>query len=477
MVAVAILGVTARAYCYKADVADISGSKYFPAVRQELAKARKSVSLVMYMIELSSNEDAKVNQLVEELIKAKRRGVDVEVIVDKDIGTATFGWEAKIRSTQAYKRLREANIKAYYDEPGKFMHSKAIVIDKEIVILGSANWTLAALERNIETNVLIKSKELAKDILNYIETIKKGEGVEEYLDPLGEFTAVNEDFLVSPGLAPLMVKKHDERAFDIYLYLLWKAGADKSELELSYEGLAKYLGIYEGWNATDYRRQIIKALRRLEQGYKLIKFKGQHGKDGIVTLLKSGESSKEMVAVPIYYFDSGWSRNLSLRAKFCYLINLYYSKRSGMAPFWSKSVPTITKQFGGVYHGVISQGMDELRRKRLIEVDYDVLTGKPYDKRRPKMYKALRLYDLKKLDSEIKGVEEKYGIEKFAKARRYAGIVFEENNPAVIEDIILKTEEYGRDKVRKAFNIAGLKSTDNPKRTYRYTVGVIEGLR
>lgn len=44
----------------------------------------------------------------------------------------------------------------------------------------------------------------------------------------------------------------------------------------------------------------------------------------------------------------------------------------------------------------------------------------------------------------------------------------------VIKDIIIKTEKYGKEKVKNAFGIIDRKNIDNPKRTYNYVVGIIE---
>ncbi|MDP2938492.1 MAG: hypothetical protein Q8O13_00185 [Candidatus Omnitrophota bacterium] len=90
------------------------------------------------------------------------------------------------------------------------------------------------------------------------------------------------------------------------------------------------------------------------------------------------------------------------------------------------------------------------------------------------MYKLLKLYDPKELGLKLKTIEDKYGRQAYTKARRYAEIVFEENNPLVIEDIILKTKQYGEKKIKKAFDIVALKNIDNPKRSYGYAVGIIE---
>lgn len=85
LIALAVLGITARVYCYEAEVIDISGRKYFPAVKEALAKAEKSIKLVMFTIESperrgqSQNSgqtpsSSKVSQLIEALIEAKKRG-------------------------------------------------------------------------------------------------------------------------------------------------------------------------------------------------------------------------------------------------------------------------------------------------------------------------------------------------------------------------------------------------------------------
>ena len=157
-----MLGITARVFCYQADVTDISGVKYFPAVEDAISKAEKSIYVVMFTIESSmSKPDSKSNQLIDVLIEAKKRGVDVEVVLDQNVDFVqrrhAGDWETKIKSTRAYKRLKDAGIKVFYDEPTRYAHAKCVIIDKKIVILGSTNWTEASFDNNIETSVLINS--------------------------------------------------------------------------------------------------------------------------------------------------------------------------------------------------------------------------------------------------------------------------------------------------------------------------------
>jgi len=486
LIALAVLGITARAFCYQADVTDISGSKYFSAVNEAIAKAEKSINVVMFAVESSlSRPDSKPNKLINALIEAKNRGVDVEVILDQNVDFVqrrhSSDWEAKIKSTRAYKRLKEAGIKVYYDEPARYTHAKAVIIDKKIAILGSTNWTESSFDNNIETSILVNSPELAEEILAYLKTIKIDTKIDEYLDTIGPSVPIAWEFMDNPKFASLLVKDQAERAFDVYLYLLWKYdGNPQAKLTLFYDDLAKYLGIYEGWTSENYRRQIIKIFRKLEQKYKLLKFEPRYAKEATITLQNYDEGmgvytipDELYFELPEDYFKLGWNRELSLRAKFCYLINLANTDISDIKPYWSKSVNTITKQFGDIGQDVIHKGMNELRRKKLLEVKYDELSGKLYEERRPKMYKLLKLYDPKERQSRLKAIEEKYGKSEYLKAVKYAEIVFEENNPEVIEDIILKTKQYGKKEIGRVFGEVGRKNIDNPKRTYTYVLRII----
>jgi len=233
--------------------------------------------------------------------------------------------------------------------------------------------------------------------------------------------------------------------------------------------------------ATAYRRQIIKVLKKLDSKYKLIKFTPRYAKEANIVLLDYTDANKDYTlptkdcfGLPDDYFKLGWYKILSLRAKFCYMINLLNGSNSDILPFWSKSINQITQECGNISGHILFKGMDELRRKRLIEVEYDDLTDKPYDKRSPKTYRVLPFFDFDLLVKEIDALEQKYGKTTFDRARAYAQIVFEAYNPQVIEDIINKEKEYGKPALKKAFKIVAQKNTDNPKKTYGYVVGILE---
>jgi hypothetical protein len=115
-----------------------------------------------------------------------------------------------------------------------------------------------------------------------------------------------------------------------------------------------------------YRRQINKTLRKLNETYNLITVEFHFGKNAEVKSLdiknktKPYEYPKEnYYLLPKKYYGYQWNIRLSLRAKYCYLINLYISQE-GNGKTWSLSREDISEKFG-LISGTISDGMNELR--------------------------------------------------------------------------------------------------------------------
>ena len=118
------------------------------AIVQELNKAQKSILVQAY----SFTSDP----IAEGLIDAHQRGVKVEVLMGKR--------ESDRESSQAGV-LAENGVPVKIDN--HVVHSKVMVIDEEIVITGSFNFTPRA-ERNLENLLIIRDKVLAgKYIKNF----------------------------------------------------------------------------------------------------------------------------------------------------------------------------------------------------------------------------------------------------------------------------------------------------------------------
>jgi phosphatidylserine/phosphatidylglycerophosphate/cardiolipin synthase-like enzyme len=148
----------------QASITPINDRDYFGATKTAFEEAIDSIHIVLYgakHYESPLDGNTQVNDLIAELGEAVARGVEVKVIFDQD-------WNNIAETTIHLKSL---GIDVEFDSKDTRTHSKFIVIDGKILIIGSTNWSYHALQLNHEANVLIKSKELAKQYESYFDKI------------------------------------------------------------------------------------------------------------------------------------------------------------------------------------------------------------------------------------------------------------------------------------------------------------------
>lgn len=87
------------------------------------------------------------------LLEARRRGIRVEVILDKG---------QKGDRYSSYTFLMNSGIPTYLDDKHAIAHNKVIIVDRQAVVTGSFNFTRAAEEKNAENLLIIRSEALAR---------------------------------------------------------------------------------------------------------------------------------------------------------------------------------------------------------------------------------------------------------------------------------------------------------------------------
>lgn len=101
-------------------------------IKKLLRTAQKTIQVAMFTF---TRQD-----FTEELIRAFLRGVKVEVVIDRYSGGGT--------SHKVAKALDTHHIEVTLSTGNKLLHHKFALIDGEILINGSANWTKAAFQEN-----------------------------------------------------------------------------------------------------------------------------------------------------------------------------------------------------------------------------------------------------------------------------------------------------------------------------------------
>lgn len=130
------------------DVGDKNIQVYFSpnkfiintVILPEIARAQDYIYLSMFLI---TN-----NKIVQSLIDAHKRGVEIRMIIDAHHALQPYS---------KHEELRKAGIKVKVENWAGKMHAKTVIIDDKTVITGSANWTYSAFKYNDENLLIFKN--------------------------------------------------------------------------------------------------------------------------------------------------------------------------------------------------------------------------------------------------------------------------------------------------------------------------------
>lgn len=115
------------------------------AIVHELDNAKTSVLVQAYSFTSAP--------IAKALLNAHKRGIKVEVILDKSQRTEKYS---------SADFLANSGIPTNIDSAHAIAHNKVMIIDGETVVTGSFNFTKAAEEKNAENLLIIRDKALAE---------------------------------------------------------------------------------------------------------------------------------------------------------------------------------------------------------------------------------------------------------------------------------------------------------------------------
>lgn len=122
------------------------GENCAPKIIHEINSENNSILVQAY--QLTSADIAAA------LVKAKRRGVTVKIILDKS--------QYNLKRYSSALFFDHMGVPIWIDNKPAIAHNKIIILGNDTVITGSYNFSKAAETRNAENLMIIKSKELAK---------------------------------------------------------------------------------------------------------------------------------------------------------------------------------------------------------------------------------------------------------------------------------------------------------------------------
>ena len=119
-----------------------------------IKKSEKSVKVAIFSF---TDEN-----LADELVKSDIKGINVTILVERT--------QRNVQNSQ-YARLRDFGLDIRVDGNKQNMHHKFIVIDDNIVITGSPNFSWSGFNRNDENMLIIQDKSLASEYRNEFDRL------------------------------------------------------------------------------------------------------------------------------------------------------------------------------------------------------------------------------------------------------------------------------------------------------------------
>lgn len=232
---------------------------YLPRLLTLLKAAQRRIRIA----HLSFYEGKPTKQIEDALIQAKKRGVEVQVLLEDSVQPNPL----------AIAGLKQAGIDAKLDTNRKMTHLKLVIVDDRWILMGSTNWSTSSLNFNHETNVLIQSPKLVKFYVRYYQLLWGDPGSSVLVDSVqdGNFQAYREGQFTSLVLPLLKTAQKEIRLMLYALVTYTNASADASRLVKAL-GDAQKRGVrvrvlleMSDWNKTlnSQNRETAKALKRL----------------------------------------------------------------------------------------------------------------------------------------------------------------------------------------------------------------------
>lgn len=145
----------------------LSGDDWAPTFCAYLDAAQHSIEIAQYCITTKWDTSPGVSGNVYAALRAARaRGLTCRALLARHKQSSVsrnFNQFADIQMTGSGWIVRRA-------KPKNLLHSKLCIIDREHIILGSHNFTMAASISNIDLSILISGRELARSFVQWFET-------------------------------------------------------------------------------------------------------------------------------------------------------------------------------------------------------------------------------------------------------------------------------------------------------------------
>lgn len=153
---------------FEGKITPLLGSYFYNELISEIEKSKMSIRSIQYQWKWNIHQRfSKVQMLGAAIIRAKKRNIKVEIILNQETQRKHI---TKINSI-TNDQLSRAGCAVRMLKTPSLLHTKMWIIDSQIVFIGSHNISTRALTVNEEASVKIESKAVAEFMNKYFDNL------------------------------------------------------------------------------------------------------------------------------------------------------------------------------------------------------------------------------------------------------------------------------------------------------------------
>lgn len=141
---------------------------YANRVIKLIRRAKINIRLSLYQCDYNFESGDIASQLVEEIVTQAKRGIKIEVILERGKGDVLG---KKNQSAKDY--FIKNGIDVYDDPDTTTMKNNMLIVDDFTCVVGTTVWSSESINKNNELEFWIESKEFTKNLIERFNAIKK----------------------------------------------------------------------------------------------------------------------------------------------------------------------------------------------------------------------------------------------------------------------------------------------------------------
>lgn len=428
---------------------------FLPWLLDAIARARRSVVLVNYLTAMGEGDrSGPVSRIAVALAGARRRGVSIDVVLEG----------SKFRENLAFYRfLKNAGADVWMDTSLTFIHTKAVLVDRRILCVGSHNLSASALSSHHELSI-------ATDDRTAIHRFhQEFERMTEQRRRIGDAVCREGVSLAITIISPLVLIRRSisPHAYLLYLLLCRLDDGKPRPIPVDASGWVAELGLPSSVASAGVRVSTI--LDHMANKLKVVRIDRKRNTVCRLSVLKD----KGQILIPDSFWNFGWHRRLSVEAIHLYFAGEIEKIESPFAPWWRLRRDEIAARYG-FQKQLVNRAQMELRRAALLEVIYETsMAPKGRYARQMNYFRQNPFYDLAQRTAALASITHNFPTRTVKAVHRIASVLGVENDPDAVAALGTAAHDAGAKCANRALRLLKRLAPNSTRRTLEFALELL----